>query len=50
MTEITFETFENNLVKRTNLDGTVTWIPIDPANSDYQEYLSSIEPAEPEAE
>ena len=26
-------------IKRTNEDGSITWIPIDPANSDYQEYL-----------
>ena len=28
-------------VLRTNEDSTVTWIPADPANSDYQIYLSS---------
>ena len=27
-------------IKRTNEDGLITWIPIDPANSDYQEYLN----------
>ena len=26
-----------------NEDGTVSWIPIDPANSDYQAYLASLE-------
>jgi hypothetical protein len=31
-------------IKRTNDDGTVSWIPNDPANSDYQRYLN------PEAE
>ena len=30
-------------VLRTNEDGTVTWIPCDPANSDYQAYLASQE-------
>jgi hypothetical protein len=40
MTEITFEEQDNNLVKRNNDDGTVTWIPTDPANSDYQAYLA----------
>jgi len=32
------------ILKRTNKDGEVTWIPTDPANSDYQRYLN------PEAE
>jgi hypothetical protein len=27
-----------------------TWIPKDPANSDYAEYLASLEATEPEAE
>ena len=27
-------------VKRTNEDGSVSWIPTDPANSDYQAYLN----------
>ena len=31
-------------IKRTDADGTVWWIPTDPANSDYQRYLN------PEAE
>jgi hypothetical protein len=31
-------------IKRTDADGTIWWIPIDPANSDYQRYLN------PEAE
>jgi len=30
-------------VLRTNEDGTETWIPTDPANSDYQAYLASQE-------
>lgn len=32
------------ILKRTDEDGQVTWIPTDPANSDYQRYLK------PEAE
>jgi hypothetical protein len=32
------------IIKRTNADGTVSFIPTDPANSDYQRYLN------PEAE
>jgi len=31
------------LVKRTDEDGTVWWIPTDPANSDYAAYLASLE-------
>jgi len=30
---------EMQSVKRTNKDGSETWIPLDPANSDYAEYL-----------
>ena len=32
------------IIKRTDVDGQVWWIPTDPANSDYQRYLN------PEAE
>jgi hypothetical protein len=32
------------LVKRTNDDGTESWIPADPANSDYQAYLNRNNP------
>ena len=31
-------------IVRTNDDGSITWIPTDPANSDYQAYLKSQEP------
>lgn len=31
-------------IDRFNEDGTVSWIPIDPANSDYQTYLKRDEP------
>lgn len=44
---ITYEVVSNDngdTIKRFNEDGTVTWIPTDPANSDYQRYLN------PEAE
>lgn len=30
-------------IKRTNVDESVTWIPFDEANSDYQEYLLWLE-------
>jgi hypothetical protein len=32
------------VIKRTDVDGAIAWIPVDPANSDYQRYLN------PEAE
>ena len=41
--EITDE-IGNEVIKRTDKNGVVTWIPKDPANSDYQRYLN------PEAE
>lgn len=43
----TYETVENSVggenIKRTNADGTITWIPTDEANSDYQAFLKSLE-------
>ena len=42
-----YETIKNEngseTIKRTNQDGSVSFIPTDPANSDYQEYLKSLE-------
>jgi hypothetical protein len=41
---ITYEVITNaygDTVKRTNADGIITWIPLDPANSDYQAYLAA---------
>jgi hypothetical protein len=35
---------ENGVIERVNEDGSLTYIPKDPANSDYQRYLN------PEAE
>ena len=32
---------EQTTIKRTDGDGNVAWIPTDPANSDYAEFLSS---------
>ena len=32
--------FGAKYIERTNEDGTLSWIPIDPANSDYQAYLN----------
>ena len=44
--EVTTESFTgtNTVLKRTDEQGVVVWIPLDPANSDYQRYLN------PEAE
>ena len=33
----------NTMIKRTDEDGKVWWIPTDPANSDYQAYLNPME-------
>ena len=44
--EYTYEVITNDngdTIKRTNPDGTITWIPTDPANSDYQAYLNPVE-------
>jgi hypothetical protein len=36
------------VIKRDNADGTISWIPMDESNSDYQAYLRWLE--NPEAE
>jgi len=33
----------NNYIKRTNDNGSESWIPTDPANADYQAYLAWLE-------
>jgi len=47
---ISYEVIESPLgktIQRNNEDGSVSFIPADPANSDYQEYLNPSEaPAE----
>jgi hypothetical protein len=52
MTKTTYEEvtddFGGVIIKRTNADNSVTWIPADPANSDYQRYLRWLE--NPDAE
>jgi hypothetical protein len=44
MTKPIYEEISNALgevmIKRTDADGKVWWIPSDPANSDYQRYLN----------
>jgi hypothetical protein len=55
MTRFQIRTYENysgegqDIVKISD-DGTEWLVPLDPANSDYQEYLASLEATEPEAE
>jgi len=39
-----YETGTNTVIKRTDEEGNEAWVPLDPANSDYQRYLN------PEAE
>ena len=34
--------FGNQIIKRTDEDGLVAWIPIDLGNSDYQAYLEHL--------
>jgi hypothetical protein len=44
--EYTYEIVENyngQVIKRTDLEGNVAFIPTDPANSDYQAYLAQLE-------
>jgi hypothetical protein len=47
MTKPNYEvfTFDDGLkaIKRTDIDGQIWFIPIDPANADYQAYLESLE-------
>lgn len=48
--EYTYEVIANligEVIKRTDIDGNEAWIPKDPANSDYQAYLASLEPVKP---
>ena len=33
----------SKMIKRTDQNGSVAWIPLDPANSDYQAYLNPVE-------
>ena len=37
------ETSSGQVIKRTDSEGNEAWIPTDPANSDYQEYLAQLE-------
>jgi hypothetical protein len=47
--EYTYEEITSELggaiIKRTDENGGIAWVPKDPANSDYQEYLKSLDEA-----
>jgi hypothetical protein len=38
--EILTDEFGKETIKRDNQDGSISWIPTDPANSDYRAYLN----------
>lgn len=38
--KVTDPVTNQSVIKRTNADGSESWIPEDPANSDYQDYLA----------
>lgn len=37
--EIVVSEFGNAIIKRTDTEGNISWIPMDERNSDYQQYL-----------
>lgn len=41
---MTYTVLEDGTIERVNEDGSKSWIPADPTNSDYQAYLLSLEP------
>lgn len=41
---ITDELSQGKIIKRTDADGLIAWIPMDEANSDYQAYLNKDKP------
>ena len=40
------ETTRQDFIVRTNDDGSESWIPTEPANSEYQAYIKSLEAAQ----
>ena len=50
MVNVIYEVIEHGTIKKTEADGKEWFIPVNPANSDYAEYLASLEATEPEAE
>jgi hypothetical protein len=43
MTKPIYTKLENGIIQRDNLDGSISFIPKDEANPDYQEYLAANE-------
>lgn len=43
MYEIISNEFAEDVIKKTDIDGKISWIPMNPENSDYQAYLKSLE-------
>jgi hypothetical protein len=41
---MTYTILEDGTIERLNEDGSKSWIPLDPANSDYQTYLNKDNP------
>ena len=37
---MTYTILEDGTIQRNNKDGSISWIPTDPANADYQAYLN----------
>jgi hypothetical protein len=54
MNEFTYQVVPSplgsDMIRKTDSKGNDFWIPSDPANSDYAQYLASLEATEPEAE
>jgi hypothetical protein len=45
----TIETDEGSVLSRTDSEGKVSWIPFDSNNSDYAQYLASLQATPPKA-
>ena len=41
-TEIVADGLQEAMIQRNNMDGSISFIPTDPANSDYQAYLATL--------
>ena len=41
---MTYTILEDGTIERLNEDGSKSWIPLDPTNSDYQAYLNKDNP------
>ena len=43
--EVIINSNNEEIIKRTTPEGIVSWIPPDPGNADYKEYLASLDEA-----